>query len=265
MSKAALFKFRGRSQIEEAEVQPETNSIEVNGEFVNVNKLTLDSPVSGTVYGTLLNYKGALSALGDAVNQAPYLNGPKAPILYIKPINTIIGSRMPIPLPSDVLELEVGAALGVVIGRTATRVPEHEALDYVSGYTIVNDVSVPHSSVYRPAVREKARDGFCPIGPWIIKRDSLTHPDELNIRVYINEELRQENNTKNLIRSVSQLIAAVTDFMTLNAGDTLLIGVPEHAPLVKSGDQIRIEIEGVGSLDNTIVPEHELTSEGNRL
>jgi 5-oxopent-3-ene-1,2,5-tricarboxylate decarboxylase/2-hydroxyhepta-2,4-diene-1,7-dioate isomerase len=169
---------------------------------------------------------------------------------------------MPIPLPADVTELEVGAALGIVIGRTATRVSEEEALEYVAGYTVVNDISVPHESVYRPAIRQKARDGFCPIGPWIMERDAVTDANALNIRVYINGQLRQENNTSNLIRPIARLISDITEFMTLNTGDTLLVGVPENAPLAKAGDHIRIEVEGIGSLENKIVHEHALVTGG---
>ena len=107
---------------------------------------------------------------------------------------------------------------------------EENALTYVAGYTIVNDVSVPHDSVYRPAVQHKARDGFCPIGPWIIDRHEVDNPDDLTIRVFINDKLQQENSTSNLIRSVSRLLADVTEFMTLSPGDVLLVGVPEEAP-----------------------------------
>jgi 5-oxopent-3-ene-1,2,5-tricarboxylate decarboxylase/2-hydroxyhepta-2,4-diene-1,7-dioate isomerase len=261
MSKAKI-KLRGLLQVNEADVNPADHTVELNGKRYSTDKLPWDAPVSGTIYGTLLNYRGALAALGEAVNAAPYKAAPKAPVLYIKPVNTIIGYGMPIPLPADVLELEIGAALGVVIGRTATRVSEEQALEHVAGYTVVNDVSIPHDSVYRPAVSQKARDGFCPVGPWVIERDAVTNPDALGVRVFINGELRQENTTANLIRSVARLIADITDFMTLNIGDTLLVGVPEGAPLAKAGDRVRIEIDGVGSLENTIIPEHELITGG---
>ncbi|HWO97923.1 MAG TPA: fumarylacetoacetate hydrolase family protein [Bacillus sp. (in: firmicutes)] len=257
MSKAKV-KFRGMPRTDEVEVNVTESTVKLNSKCYGIEKLAWDAPVSGTIYGVLLNYKGALAALGKAVNEAPYKEGPKAPILYIKPANTVIGYGMPIPIPADVPELEIGAALGIVIGRTATRVSEGEALEYIAGYTVVNDVSIPHESVYRPAISQKARDGFCPVGPWIIERDAVVaSPDSIRVRVYINGEIRQENTTANLIRSVSQLIADITDFMTLNPGDTLLVGVPEGAPLAKAGDHVRIEIEGVGSLENTIVHENE--------
>ena len=209
----------------------------------------------GTVYGTLLNYRGALAALGDAVHQPPYKAPPKAPVLYIKPANTWIGAGAPIPVPGDAEALQMGAALGVVIGRTACRVPLEAALDYVVGYTVVNDVSVPHDSYYRPSIRLKCRDGFCPIGTKIVDRARVPDPDALTVRVFVDGALRQQNTTANLVRPTARLIADVTEFMTLSAGDILLTGVPENAPLARAGQRVAIEIEGVGRLENPLVAE----------
>lgn len=255
-------KLRGVPQMNRVSINLSDNTVELKGKRYHFDDLAWDIPVSGTVYGTLLNYKGALAKLGNAVHDAPYKGEPKAPILYIKPVNTLISYGMPIPIPENVAELEVGSALGVVIGHTATRVSKEQALKHVAGYTIVNDVSIPHESFYRPAIREKARDGFCPVGPWVMERDAVTNPDALKIRVFINDELRLENTTANLIRSVSELIADVTDFMTLNSGDLLMVGVPEGAPLAKAGDHVRIEIEGIGHLENTVTHEHKCIAGG---
>ena len=89
------------------------------------------------------------------------------------------------------------------------------------------------------------------------RRDEVDNPDDLTIRVFINDKLQQENSTSNLIRSVSRLLADVTEFMTLSPGDVLLVGVPEEAPQAEVGDKIRIEIAGIGSLENVIVDEKE--------
>lgn len=257
MTKAKM-KLYGIPHLIEVDVEPKDNLVKLNGQRFQTNELSLDVPISGTVYGTLLNFKGAFSALNKAMTEAPYHEPPKAPILYIKPVNTFSGYNMPLPLPSHTQALEIGAALGVVIGQKATRVSEEQALSYVAGYTVVNDISIPHDSVYRPAVQYKARDGFCPIGPWIMDRSAVANPDELGIRVYINNELKQENTTANLIRPVARLIADVTDFMALHPGDVLLVGVPEKAPLATAGDTVRIEIDCVGVLENTVVREQEL-------
>ncbi|MEO8281683.1 MAG: fumarylacetoacetate hydrolase family protein, partial [Ideonella sp.] len=166
-------------------------------------------PTRGTVYGTLLNHRDALAALGDQINAAPYKAPPKAPILYIKPRNTVVGHRVPVVLPGDVTELEIGATLGIVIGRTACRVSEAQALDFVAGYTIVNDISVPHASVYRPSMRFKCHDGFCPIGPAIVARSLVADPDALEIVVAIDGATAQRSSTAGLVRPVARLIADV--------------------------------------------------------
>ncbi|SFF73020.1 5-carboxy-2-oxohept-3-enedioate decarboxylase HpaG1 subunit [Halobacillus alkaliphilus] len=250
----AKAKFSGRLQMQEIDVHLNEGTVQWNGS-VDSSNYTWDPPISGTVYGTLLNYQGALDQMEDALHQDPYKSPPKAPILYIKPKNTITGNQTVIPMPEDVSELEVGACLGLVIGEKASRVSEDEAMSYIEGYTIVNDISVPHESVFRPAVKHKSRDGFCPAGPWIVERDDVPTPDNLTIRVYVNGECKQENHTGNLVRSVAQLLSDVTEFMTLEKGDTLLVGIPENPPRVKDGDQIRIDIEQVGVLENKVKKE----------
>lgn len=254
----ATMKLRGVNQMTEGKIDIQEKAVEIDEKSYSKDELSLDVPVSGTIYGTLLNYKGAYEALETAMHEDPYKAPPKAPVLYIKPGNTLASHNAAIPLPNDVQELEIGAALGVVIGKTAKQVSEEEATEYVKGYTVVNDVSIPHKSVHRPAVKQKARDGFCPVGPWIIDRDEIKNPDALQIRVLINGEVKQENNTKNLMRSVGKLLADITAFMTLYAGDTLLVGVPENAPLAKENDRVQIEIEGIGTLENMIKKENDV-------
>lgn len=254
----ALAKLRTMQQQEPVEVDPARGMLHLTGRALAVDALDWDVPVGGTVIGTLLNFKGALAALGDAVNQPPYKAPPKAPVLYIKPVNTLIGFGRPIPLPAGLEAVEVGPALGVVIGRTACRVSARDALDHVQGYTILDDVTVPHQSVYRPAIRQRCRDGFCPIGPWVIDRRHVPAPDALGLRVRINGTLVAESSTAQLVRPVARLIADVTEFMTLSPGDVLHVGVPENAPRARAGDRVRIEIDGVGWLENPVIEEAAL-------
>jgi len=212
-------------------------------------------PTRGTVYGTLLNHHDALAELGDQVNAAPYKAPPKAPILYIKPRNTVVGHRVPVVVPGDASELEIGATLGVVIGRTASRVDEAQALAFVAGYTVVNDISVPHASLYRPALRFKCRDGFCPIGPAVVARALVPDPDALDIVVAIDGETVQRTGTAGLVRPVARLIADVTEFMTLYPGDVLMVGVAAGAPRARAGRRVTVTIPGVGQLESTLVAE----------
>jgi 5-oxopent-3-ene-1,2,5-tricarboxylate decarboxylase/2-hydroxyhepta-2,4-diene-1,7-dioate isomerase len=206
--------------------------------------------LSGAVYGALLNHRSALAALGDAVIRPPYDAPPHAPVLFIKPRNTLAASGSVVMIPAGTSELEVGASLGLVIGRTACRVSESRALDYVAGYLIVADVSIPHSNYHRPSVRLKARDGYCPLGPAVTARAAVANPDALAIRTYLDGALMQTASTADLIRPAARLLADVTDFMTLAPGDVLALGAAGPAPRVSSGAIVTIEIDGLGSLRN---------------
>lgn len=256
MTKAYLRLARNKTLIESV-VDVANEKVWLNRKEYRVSDLALDVPVSGQIFGVLFNYRGAYEKFSDQMTKPPYLEPPKAPILYIKPINTINNYNGSIPLPNEVSSLEVGATLGVVIGRTATKVKVEEAFHYIKGYTVVNDITISHASYYRPAIKERARDGFCPIGPWIIAKEEIENPNSLALRIYVNDQLVQSHHTKNFVRPIEQLIATITEFMTLYPGDLLLTGVPENAPRVSLFDRVRIEIEQVGMVENIIIPEEE--------
>jgi 5-oxopent-3-ene-1,2,5-tricarboxylate decarboxylase / 2-hydroxyhepta-2,4-diene-1,7-dioate isomerase len=209
--------------------------------------------LSSRVYGALLNHRTALATLGDAVNQPPYHGAPLAPVLYIKPRNTLALSGDPVTVPADAPQLEIGACLGMVIGRPACRVTAEQALDHVAGFLIVNDVSVPHRSYYRPAIRSQARDGFCPLGPRVVPRAAIADPDAVTIRIYVDGELQHSASTAQLVRPVAKLLVDVTEFMTLSPGDVLAVGAAAPAPRVHAGQHVSIAIDGLGRLENPFV------------
>ncbi len=211
--------------------------------------------LSGVVYGALLNHAPAMAGMEAAACQAPYHAPPLAPVLYIKPRNTLAGHGDAIAVPADAPQLEVGACLGIVIGHTACRVPEGQVLEHVAGYTIVGDVSVPHGSFYRPSIRFKARDGFCPIGPRVVPRSQIADPDALAVQVHLDGALVHATTTGGRIRPVARLLAEVSAFMTLAPGDVLLLGASAGAPHVRAGQQVRIAIDGLGELHNHFVAE----------
>jgi 5-oxopent-3-ene-1,2,5-tricarboxylate decarboxylase / 2-hydroxyhepta-2,4-diene-1,7-dioate isomerase len=215
----------------------------------------LRAPPVRTAYGTLLNHRAALVALGEAVHEPPYKAPPKAPVLYIKPRNTFAGHGDAVVVPAGVDELEIGTTLGIVIGREACRVGEAEALSCVAGYTVCNDVSVPHASFYRPSLRFKCRDGFLPIGPWVVAARHVADPDALAVRVDIDGQRVQQTSTAGMQRPVARLIADLSAFMTLAAGDLLMLGVAAGAPRARAGQRVRIHIDGIGSLENPLVAE----------
>ena len=207
-----------------------------------------------TVVGALLEFQGAWTAAEPLMQREPHLRPPLHPVLYLKPANTWRRDGDPIVLPADVAEVEVGATLGVAFARTASRVKEADALGFVAGYCIVNDVTVPHTSLLRPPMKHKCRDSFCPIGGFV-DAAALGSPDALAIRAYVNGSLRMQASTATLRRKVARLIADVSEFMSLAPGDLLLVGVPENPARARVGDRVTIEIDGLPQLDNPLIAE----------
>jgi 5-oxopent-3-ene-1,2,5-tricarboxylate decarboxylase/2-hydroxyhepta-2,4-diene-1,7-dioate isomerase len=123
----------------------------------------------------------------------------------------------------------------------------------VAGYLIVNDVNVPHDTFYRPSIRFKARDGFCPLGPAVVPRNAIEDPDALTLRTHVDGVLVQTASTADLVRSAATLLADVTEFMTLIPGDVLALGVAWPAPRVRAGQRVAISADALGTLSNKFV------------
>ncbi len=183
----------------------------------------------------------------------------KPPVLLIQPPSTWIGHHDFIPCPTGVQQLRMGGMLAVVMGRTARQVKQADALQYVAGYTIANGVSLlhaPRKTADAPqSFTQRCRDGFCPLATNLA---SLSNPDDVEIHTFINGDLCWSHTTAHLLRPVARLIADVSGFITLRAGDLLLVGEPENPPLAGIGDTVRIDIDNVGFLENVIVPEASL-------
>lgn len=206
-------------------------------------------PFPGSVYGVILNDHASLAKLGDAVDEAPYKQAPRAPILYIKPANTWLGNGAAVVLPQGADEVEIGATLGVVMGAPAARRSREHALEVVAGYVLVADLSLPHDSYYRPAIAEKCFDGACPLGDHIVPGDAVGDIAKVTLRTRVNDDCVSERKLNALVRDVPQLIADVSEFMTLRTGDVLLTGVEYLAPRAPVGARVRIEADGFASLE----------------
>lgn len=220
--------------------------------------MRLDVPpwrLSGTVLGTLLNDPAALAALGDAVHAPPYKAPPRAPVLYVKPRNTHAASGAAVTVPAEGGELEIGAALALVVGRTACRVTEADALAHVAGWTLVADLSVPHTSFYRPSVRLKARDGSCLIGPRVVARDTLADPAAAVVRVSVDGLEVQRSHVGAMQRPAARLLQDVSAFMTLHPGDVLMLGIGHGAPRGHAGQRFAIDCDPVGRLEGRLEAE----------
>ena len=209
---------------------------------------------TGSLFGIALNYQGLLQSRLAEFNQPPYQQPPVKPVLFIKTPNTRNGDGQPVRMPTGE-RLQPGPALGVVIGKDASRVSAEQAFEHVAGYVIVNEFSLPEDSYYRPAVKAKCRDGFCALSSDVVAVNEVADPHNLTLTLLVNGEVRQENTTANFVRSIPQLIAELSEFMTLHAGDVLITGTPEGRVDVQPGDQVVVEISGMGRLTNTVVAE----------
>jgi 5-oxopent-3-ene-1,2,5-tricarboxylate decarboxylase/2-hydroxyhepta-2,4-diene-1,7-dioate isomerase len=210
------------------------------------------------VYTALLNDPAQLAELGDAVHQPPYKAAPRAPVLALQPRNTWSRDGAAVAVPPAHPWVQSGATLGLVMGRVACRVTVAEALAHVAGYILVNDLELPDDGPqrhYRPGVRRKARDGFCPLGERIVPAHQIADPDALTVRVFIDGALAQESTTAGRVRHAAQWLADVSEFMTLYPGDVLTLGVAANAPRARAGQTLSVSIEGLGTLSNPVVLE----------
>lgn len=209
--------------------------------------------LSGTVVVALLNHPGQIQALGEVVHAAPYKAPPQAPVLGVKPRNTWVGDGAAIAVPAEGVVL--AASLGVVIGRTACAVAVDDALAHVAGYLVGVDLHLPLASHYRPAIRQRARDGFCPLGPAVLPAAEVADPDALEVQVWVDGALAHEGSTAGRTRGVARLVADVSAFMTLQPGDVLLLGGAPAMPVAHAGQQVVVEIASVGRLGFGLVPD----------
>ena len=201
----------------------------------------------GTVYGTLLNFRSEVQAWAPRMNEAPYKSPPRAPILYIKPANTWSQDGAAIAVPARAPQVEIGATIAMVM----------QAPGVIGGYRLMNDLSLPHASFFRPPVKFKCVDGFLGVGDTLVQAGPAVDPSKFVLEVRINDELKQAVKFSGLVRDAKQLLADVSEFMTLDAGDALMLGcdvLPQGGrPLARVGDRIEISAPGFGTLTNTLV------------
>lgn len=188
---------------------------------------------------------------------------PERPILFSKFNNALTGHRAPVTLPDSSQQVDFEGELGLVIGRTAKDVSVGEALSYVYGYCNANDVSARDLQMQSTQwLLGKTCDGFCPVGPYLVSADEVKDPNALAIRTTVNGEERQNSNTQDMIFSCEEIISYCSKHMTLFPGDLILTGTPEGVILgdkeeervwLQENDVVAIEIEGLGTLSNTMV------------
>lgn len=202
-----------------------------------------------------LNYKSHVSET-DNIN-------PGSPVLFGKFINALAGAGEKIVIPAETKQLDYEGELGIVIGKSAKNISESESMDYIFGYFIGNDISA-RDLQFRTSqwLLGKSCDKFYPCGPFITTADEIRDPQNLTIKTKLNGQIRQNSNTSNMIFPVAYLVSYVSKFMTLQPGDIISTGTPEGVILgmpdsqriwIKKGDKVTIEIENIGTLENTFL------------
>jgi 2-keto-4-pentenoate hydratase/2-oxohepta-3-ene-1,7-dioic acid hydratase in catechol pathway len=188
---------------------------------------------------------------------------PAAPLIFNKLINSLSAHNAPIVLPAISSQVDYEAELAVVIGRRAKRVSEAEALDYIFGYTLINDVSARDLQFGDGQwVRGKGLDGFAPLGPFITTRADIADVQALNIEGRLNGEVMQSSNTSKMIFKIAYLVSYISQGITLEPGDCIATGTPEGVGifrkppvLLKAGDVFEVTVENLGTLSNPVINE----------
>jgi acylpyruvate hydrolase len=215
--------------------------------------LPIDRPAKIICVG--LNYRDHAEEQGSPL--------PTKPLLFAKWPNTLIGDGEAIVLPPESAQVDYEAELGVVIGRTARRVSAADALDHVRGYLCVNDVSARDLQFEdRQWTRGKSPDTFCPVGPRLVPREEIPDPQALAIRCLVNGEVLQASATANRVFSVAEIVSYISQTVTLEPGDLIATGTPagvgvfrDPKVLLADGDEVTVEVEGLGRLTNPVKKE----------
>jgi 2-keto-4-pentenoate hydratase/2-oxohepta-3-ene-1,7-dioic acid hydratase in catechol pathway len=209
-------------------------------------------PRPGAIIGIGRNYAAHAAERGAET--------PTEPLCFAKANSSIIAPGQAITLPLDSEEVDFEAELAVILGRRAHRVAESDALDYVFGYAIINDITArDFQKRDRSWLRAKGCDGFAPFGPFIAERALVPNAGDLGIRLRLNGEIMQEGTTSDMIFSVPQIISYISRFRTLHPGDVIATGTPSgvgasrNPPVfLRDGDHLEIEIDGLGVLRNPV-------------
>ena len=199
--------------------------------------------VPSKIIGIGVNYRAHAVEMGKGL--------PEEPLMFLKPRSAMLSTGGAIERPAGYERVDYEGELGVVIGTRASRVTRDRALEYVMGFTCVNDVTVRDLQKRDGQwTRAKGFDTFCPIGPRIVAN---LDPSHLKITTRVNGEIKQDSSTADLIFDVPAIISFVTQHMTLEVGDVITTGTPSGVGNLAVGDRVEVEIEGIGVLSNTVI------------
>lgn len=241
-----------------SDITPETLSAE---RLAQLSKYDIDSlpVVEGSHrFGSPVSGPGKILAIG--LNYAEHasessMDLPPEPLVFSKAVTSLSGPNDGITLPRGSTDTDYEVELGVIIGTRAQYVSKDDALNYVAGYALLNDVSERDYQINRGGqwVKGKSFDGFCPLGPWLVTRDEIEDPQNLNLWCDVNGDRRQDSNTRHMVFGVATIIANLSQYMTLMPGDIIASGTPSGVGMgqtppvyLKDGDVVELGVEGLG-------------------
>lgn len=211
------------------------------------------------IFGIGLNYTEHIAESARTLDTSNKL--PEKCIIFTKPTNTVIGYGDPIEHNSAITQqMDWEGELAVVMGKKATKVKKENALDYVFGYSIINDISARDCRRSGQWIVSKGQDTYAPFGPVIVTADEIVDPHNLEIKTYVNDVEKQNGNTKFMLFNVNEIIEDISEGMTLNPGDIIATGTPAGVGAGRTpqewmwpGDVVEISIKGIGTLKNPII------------
>lgn len=214
-----------------------------NSEGYLLSKVHFKSPVPSTrkIWAAPVNYLDHQKEMNEMFNNAPTTIEQLK--LFLKSPESLSGPMDPIVLPFKDRRTDHEAELGYIVGKEAKNVKAEDAKDYIFGYFALLDISIRGGE---ERTWRKSFDTFTPIGPWIVTADEISDPNDLAMKLWVNDELRQDGSTKYLIYDCYKCLEAATDNMTLLPGDIIATGTPEGVGPLESGDKVRIQIEEIG-------------------
>jgi 2-keto-4-pentenoate hydratase/2-oxohepta-3-ene-1,7-dioic acid hydratase in catechol pathway len=229
---------------------------------IALSDVKLESPVLNPekILAVGLNYLDHFYEIPEFIREARGMTPPETPVIFNKQTTSANGPFDPILLPPESNQMDYEAELAVVIGKTCRRVSKEQAFDAIVGYTILNDVTIRDWQIATPTMTMgKSWDSHCPMGPALFTKDEIAEPENLNVKMLVNGQERQNFNTKDMIFGIADQIAHLSTAFTLKPGDVIATGTSdgvamfaESQPWLVEGDVVRVEIEGVGHIENKV-------------
>jgi len=223
-----------------------------DGRVLSEDQVVWLAPIEvGSIITLGLNYADHVKELSKELT----ITAKDEPLAFLKGPGAVVGHRAQTRRPNDATFMHYECELAVVIGKPARHVPVADAMAHVAGYTVCNDYVIRNylENWYRPNMRAKNRDTCTVLGPWFVSADEVPDPHALALRTRVNGTVTQQGTTSNMVNDIPALIAYLSSFMTLLPGDVILTGTPDGVINVDEGDEVICEIDGIGSLQNTIV------------